>query len=291
MIETVRIFDTTLRDGEQSPGVALTSQQKLSIAEQLARLGVDIVEAGFPQASAGDFAAVHLIARTIRGPVIAALARCMPGDIERAAQALEGADKARIHVFLATSPVHMRAKLHMSPEQVVDRAAEMVAYARRFTDDVEFSAEDATRSDPELLQKVIAAVVKSGATTINLPDTVGYATPNEYRRFVQQFVETFSPQNIVFSTHCHDDLGLAVANTLAGISGGCRQVEVAVNGIGERAGNAALEEVVMALQTHSDHYGAVSHVHTQEIYRTSQLVSQLTGMIVQSNKAIVGRNA
>lgn len=291
MEDVVRIFDTTLRDGEQSPGVALTPQAKLAIAEQLARLGVDYLEAGFPQASQGDFDSVRTIAETIRGPVVTALARCEDADIERAAQALEPAEKSRIHVFIATSPVHMRAKLRLSPNEVLERVATMVQKARRYADDVEFSAEDATRSDPDFLSQVARVAVEAGARTINLPDTVGYTTPAEYQRLITGIRTAVNRDDVVYSVHCHNDLGLAVANSLAGIEAGCRQIEVAVNGIGERAGNAALEELVMALTARSDQFQVGHHINTREIYRTSQMVSRLTGMVVQSNKAVVGKNA
>ncbi len=291
MKETVKIFDTTLRDGEQSPGVALTGQEKLAIAEQLSRLGVDIIEAGFPQASEGDFAAVRNIASALTGPTIAALARCNEIDIARAAQALEPADRPRIHVFIATSPIHMRSKLRMSPTEVLDRIGETVRLARTYCDDVEFSAEDATRSDIDFLSQVAQVAAGAGAGTINLPDTVGYTTPAEYRALVETIRQAVADPGVTLSVHCHNDLGLAVANTLAGIEAGCRQVEVAVNGIGERAGNAALEEVVMALTARADVLACGHHVDTREIFRASQLVSRLTGMSIQFNKAIVGRNA
>jgi 2-isopropylmalate synthase len=286
----VYIFDTTLRDGEQSPGVALTMVEKLAIAQQLAVLGVDIIEAGFPAASNGDFEAVEAISREVPGPTIAALARCQSGDILKAAQALSSAKRPRIHVFIATSDVHMRAKLNMTPNEVLDRVAQSVALARQYAEDVEFSAEDATRSDPDFLVQVATVAVQAGARTINLPDTVGYAVPDEYGELVR-YVRQHCPGDVIFSVHCHDDLGMAVANSLAGVQAGARQVEVAVNGIGERAGNAALEEVVMALTARADHYGVSHGVRLPFIYQTSQMVSQYTGMPVQPNKAIVGANA
>ncbi|MCL6564323.1 MAG: 2-isopropylmalate synthase [Firmicutes bacterium] len=289
--DRVYIFDTTLRDGEQSPGVALNAATKLAIAEQLARLGVDIIEAGFPQASEGDFEAVRSIAAHVKGPTIAALARCHDADIETAARAVEPAASPRIHVFIATSPVHMQAKLKMTPDEVLERVAEKVAKARRYVDDVEFSAEDATRSDWDFLVQVAKVAVEAGATTINLPDTVGYTTPEEYRQLVTHIRRGLNNPAVRLSVHCHNDLGLAVANSLAGIEAGCRQIEVAVNGIGERAGNAALEEVVMALVARRDQFHVTHHIQTQEIYRTSQMVSRLTGMLVQANKAVVGKNA
>ncbi|OLZ09873.1 2-isopropylmalate synthase [Sulfobacillus thermosulfidooxidans] len=291
MTDTVRIFDTTLRDGEQSPGVALSTQEKLAIAEQLARLGVDYLEAGFPQASPGDFEAVSRIAENIKGPTITALARCNRQDIEQAARALEKADKARIHVFIATSPIHMQAKLRMTPEQVLERIDQMVRVARMYVDDVEFSCEDATRSQVEFLVQAGQLAVDAGATTLNFPDTVGYTTPREYFQLITHLRKAIADPRITLSVHCHDDLGLAVANSLSGIEAGCRQVEVAINGIGERAGNASLEEVVMTLTARQDQYHVQHHIKTQEIYRASQLVSQLTGMPVQPNKAIVGKNA
>ncbi|MDA8193071.1 MAG: 2-isopropylmalate synthase [Thermaerobacter sp.] len=291
MDDVVRIFDTTLRDGEQSPGVALSPPAKLAIAEQLARLGVDYLEAGFPQASAGDFEAVQNIARNIKGPTITALARCHPADIEAAARALEPAEKSRIHVFIATSPLHMRAKLQMTPDQVRERVLAMVAKARQYAEDIEFSAEDATRSDPEFLAEISRIAVDAGATTINLPDTVGYTTPEEYRQILRTVRAGIGRDDVILSVHCHNDLGLAVANSLAGIEAGCRQVEVAINGIGERAGNAALEEVVMALTARADQFGVRHRINTREIVRASQMVSRLTGMVVQPNKAVVGRNA
>lgn len=287
----VKIFDTTLRDGEQSPGVALSGQEKLALAEQLARLGVDVIEAGFPQASQGDYEAVRSIARTVSGVTIAALARCHETDVRRAWAAIEKAPLPRIHVFLATSPIHMRSKLNMSPDEVLDRVGRMVTLARSYCEDVEFSAEDATRSDRDFLGRVASTAVEAGATTINLPDTVGYTTPDEYRELVRSIRGAIGNDAITVSVHCHNDLGLAVANTLAGIEAGCRQVEVAINGIGERAGNAALEEVVMALSARQDALKVTHGVDTREIYRASQMVSRLTGMPVQFNKAIVGRNA
>lgn len=289
--DQVKIFDTTLRDGEQSPGVALKVPEKLAIAEQLARLGVDYLEAGFPKSSASDFEAVETIARHVEGPIITALARCHPLDVEACARSLEPATKSRIHVFMATSPTHMRAKLRMSPEQVLEAVGRSVTAARQYVGDVEFSAEDATRSDPEFLVQVAKVAVEAGARTINLPDTVGYTMPEEYVRLISRIREGVGREDVVYSVHCHDDLGMAVANSLAGVMAGCRQLEVAVNGIGERAGNASLEEVVMALAARQDLYGVTTAINQQEIYRTSQLVSRLTGMPIQPNKAVVGKNA
>ncbi len=288
--EIVHIFDTTLRDGEQSPGVALTVAEKLAIAHQLNRLGVDFIEAGFPISSASDFEAVQEIGRQIDGSHVAALARCEAADVEAAARALETSSNPRLHVFIATSAVHMRAKLNLSPVEVLRRVDQFVREARQHVEDVEFSAEDATRSDPAFLAEVVDAAVGAGAQTINLPDTVGYAMSNEYAALIAA-IRRRVPDGITISVHCHDDLGLAVANSLAGIEAGARQVEVAVNGIGERAGNAALEEVAVALSARFDHWGLQHGLRLEEIYETSQLVSRLTGMAVQANKAIVGKNA
>ncbi|MBZ9716105.1 2-isopropylmalate synthase [Deinococcus multiflagellatus] len=286
----IRIFDTTLRDGEQSPGVALNHAQKLEIAHQLARMGVDVIEAGFPIASPGDLEGVSRIAREVRGPVIAGLARANRADIEAAAKAVEAAEKARIHTFIATSPIHMAKKLNLEPDAVVERAVQAVQYARTFVDDVEFSAEDATRSDPEFLIRIFQAAVEAGATTINIPDTVGYTTPDEIRTLFAR-IRAALPGHIILSAHCHDDLGLAVANSIAAAEGGARQIECTVNGIGERAGNASLEELVMAFHTRRDHYGLETGIRTRELYRASRLVSRLSGMPVQPNKAVVGDNA
>lgn len=286
------IFDTTLRDGEQSPGVSLSVGEKLEIARQLARLRVDVIEAGFPITSPGDFEAVRTVAREVRGPVIAGLARANQIDIDRAWEAVREAESARIHTFIATSPIHMQYKLRKTPDEVLESAVAAVRYARRYTSDVEFSAEDATRSDPAFLYRVFAAVIEAGATTINIPDTVGYTTPAEFAALITGIRENVpGAQKVVLSVHCHNDLGLAVANSLAAIQAGVRQVECTVNGIGERAGNTALEEVVMALNTRADAYGPRSGVATEQISRTSRLVSSLTGMAVQPNKAIVGANA
>ena len=288
----VRIFDTTLRDGEQSPGFSLRPAEKLQLARQLDALGVDIVEAGFPIASPADAEAVRKIAGEIRRPVIACLARCNAADLERAAWAIEPAERSRIHTFIATSDLHLQAKLRISRDECLDKAAEAVRFARRHTADVEFSAEDATRSDMDFLCRVIEAAIKEGATTINLPDTVGYLTPDEIRDFFKT-VRARVPHgdDVIFSTHCHDDLGLAVANTLAAVEGGARQVECTVNGIGERAGNASLEEVVMAFHVRSDRLPYSTTVNTRELYPSSEMLSTLTGQGVQVNKAVVGRNA
>jgi 2-isopropylmalate synthase len=288
--DVVRIFDTTLRDGEQAPGIALTRSEKVEIAEQLARLGVDILEAGFPISSEGEFEAVREIASSVRGPVIAALARVTPGDIERAAEALRGAERWRIHTFISTSDIHMTDMLRMSHAQVLDAIREGVKLAVGYTDDVEFSAQDATRTELEFLLECFKVAVDAGATTINVPDTVGYAMPHEFGELVRRVRETL-PDHVVVSTHCHNDLGLAVANSLAGIVNGARQVEVAVNGIGERAGNCSLEEIAMIIRTRGQALGVRHNLNTREIMRTSRLVSSLTGYTVQPNKAVVGASA
>jgi 2-isopropylmalate synthase len=288
--DVVRIFDTTLRDGEQAPGIALTRAEKVEIAEQLARLNVDILEAGFPISSEGEFEAVREIASSVRGPVIAALARVTPGDIERAAEALKGAERRRIHTFISTSDIHMTDMLRMSHAQVLDAIREGVKLAVGFTEDVEFSAQDATRTELGFLLECFRVAVDAGATTINVPDTVGYAMPHEFGELVRT-VRDEVPDDIVISTHCHNDLGLAVANSLAGIVNGARQVEVAVNGIGERAGNCSLEEIAMTIRTRSKALGLDHGLATREITRTSRLVSTLTGYSVQPNKAVVGASA
>jgi 2-isopropylmalate synthase len=286
----VRIFDTTLRDGEQAPGIALTKPEKVEIAEQLARLGVDILEAGFPISSDGEFEAVREIADSVEGPVIAALARTATGDVERAAEALKGAEHWRIHTFISTSQVHMQDMLRMSHQQVLDAIRDNVKLAVSYTEDVEFSAQDATRTELDFLLECFAAAVECGATTINVPDTVGYATPSEFGELVRTVRER-TPAHVTISTHCHNDLGLAVANSLAGIENGARQVEVAVNGIGERAGNCSLEELAMVVRTRGEHLGVRHGLHLREITRTSRLVSATTGYGVQPNKAVVGSSA
>lgn len=291
-MERVYIFDTTLRDGEQSPGVSLNVKEKLQIARQLVKLGVDVIEAGFPVASPGDFAAVAAIAKNVRGARICALARANFGDIDRAWEALREAEAPRIHTFIATSDIHLRHKLRMSREQVLEAAREAVRRARRYTDDVEFSAEDASRSDTDFLCQVLAVAIEAGATVLNIPDTVGYAVPEEFGELIRTIREkTPGIEKVTISVHCHNDLGLAVANTLAAIKNGARQAEVTINGIGERAGNAALEELVMGLYARRPLYGMITGIRTEEIYRTSKLVAALTGMTVQPNKAIVGKNA
>ena len=286
------IFDTTLRDGEQAPGFSLRIDEKLKLARQLRTLGVDIIEAGFPIASEADAEAVRMISTHVTGPVIAALARCHAADIEKAGWSLAPAQRSRIHVFIATSDLHLERKLRMSRQECLRAAMAAVKLARNFTDDVQFSAEDATRSDSAFLWQVIEAVIQSGATTINLPDTVGYSTPEEMREFFRTVIGRVpSSDQVTFSAHCHDDLGLAVANTLAALNGGARQVECTINGIGERAGNASLEEIVMAIRVRSDRMPYETGVNTREIFASSQLLTALTGEGVQANKAIVGRNA
>ncbi len=288
----VLIFDTTLRDGEQSPGISLNTQEKLEIAQQLARLGVDVIEAGFPITSPGDFEAVQAISRTVEGPVIAGLARTHAADIDAAWNAVKDATRPRIHTFIATSDLHIRHKLQTTREDVLGQARAAVAHAKQYTDDVEFSPEDGFRSDREFMADVIAAAIEEGATTINVPDTVGYATPEEYAAMFTRLYELVPAlREVTVSAHCHDDLGLAVANSLAGVQAGCRQVECAINGIGERAGNASLEEIVMVLHTRAPLLGLTTGIETTEIARTSRMVSRLTGYPVQPNKAIVGRNA
>jgi 2-isopropylmalate synthase len=291
MTNQVKIFDTTLRDGEQSPGISLDVAEKLEIAEQLARLGVDIIEAGFPIASPGDFDAVEAIARGVRGPVITALSRTGFQDIDRAWEAVQHAERPRIHVFIATSLIHMKKKLRMTEDQVKAEVVAGVSRARSYTDDVEFSPEDGSRSDVDFMCDVLQLAVDNGATTLNIPDTVGYGVPEEFGALIAHIIDRVDGDYVV-STHCHNDLGLAVANSLAGVQAGARQVECAVNGLGERAGNAALEEIVMAIKTRRDYFGGVeTGVRTEELARTSRLVSRLTGYPVQYNKAVVGRNA
>jgi 2-isopropylmalate synthase len=286
------IFDTTLRDGEQSPGASMNLPEKMEIAQALVDLGVDVIEAGFPIASPGDFEAVRQIAQNIRGATICGLARCNDQDIDRAWEALKQAHSARIHVFLATSAIHREFKLKMSREEIIDRAIQGVKRAASYCDNIEFSPEDAARTEPDFLCQVVEAAIKAGATTVNIPDTVGYATPQHMHRVIQTLVQRVpNIDKAIISMHCHNDLGLAVANTLAGIEAGAGQVECTINGIGERAGNCALEEIVMALRTRADIYNVSTQIHTDRLVPTSRLVSNITGMLVQRNKAIVGRNA
>jgi len=288
----VIIFDTTLRDGEQSPGASMNLDEKLRIAEMLEEMGVDVIEAGFPIASNGDFEAVNEIAKLIKESTICGLARSAKGDIERAAEALKPASRARIHTFIATSPLHMKYKLQMEPEEVYQQVVASVGYARNFTDDVDWSPEDGTRTEHDFLCRCVEAAINAGATCINLPDTVGYAVPEEFGGLVRMLIERVpNSDKAIFSTHCHNDLGLAVANSLAGVAAGAQQIECTINGLGERAGNAALEEVVMALRTRQDVMPYTTNVNTEMITKASRLVSTITGFTVQPNKAIVGANA
>jgi 2-isopropylmalate synthase len=288
----VLIFDTTLRDGEQSPGISLNTQEKLEIAQQLARLGVDVIEAGFPITSPGDFEAVQAIARTVEGPVVAGLARTHVADIDAAWNAVKDAARPRIHTFISTSDIHIRHQLQTTREDVKGQARAAVAHAKQYVDDVEFSPMDATRAEVEFTAEVCQIAIEEGATTINIPDTVGYTMPNEFSAYLTRLYELIPAlEEVILSVHCHDDLGLAVANSFAGMLAGARQVECAVNGIGERAGNASLEEIVMLLHTRHADVGLQTGANTREIARTSRLVSRLTGYPVQPNKAVVGRNA
>ena len=289
----ILVFDTTLRDGEQSPGASLNINEKLTIAKQLARLNVDIIEAGFPISSNGDFEAVRLIAQNVKGPIICALARALKEDIDRAWEAIKYSERPRIHTFIATSQIHREKKLRKSKEEVIRMAVEAVKHAKKYCNDVEFSPEDAARTDLDYMCDVVQAAIQAGATTINIPDTSGYAEPEEFgSRIAYIFRKIPEAKNVVISVHCHDDLGLAGANSLAGIKNGATQVECTVNGIGERAGNASMEEIVMNLRTRSDYFsGYHTDINTKEIYRTSRMVSDLTGLQVQRNKAIVGGNA
>lgn len=291
-MRNIKIFDTTLRDGEQSPGCSMNPEEKLEIARQLERLGVDIIEAGFPISSKGDFDSVSEIARTIKNSTVCALARAITQDIDEAYNAIKSAESARIHLFLATSPIHMQHKLKMTSEKVLERVSAMVTYAKGLTSDVEFSAEDAMRSEPEFLAKVVRAAILAGATTINIPDTVGYTTPTEMRAMIEYLRSNVDEiDKATLSVHCHNDLGSATANSLAGVLGGAGQIECTVNGIGERAGNTALEEVVMTLKTRSDIYAASCRIDTKQIWRTSKLIYNITGQTIPMNKAIVGTNA
>jgi 2-isopropylmalate synthase len=292
MAKEIKIFDTTLRDGEQSPGCSMNLKEKIEMAKQLERLNVDVIEAGFAIASPGDFESVRTIAETVTRPTVASLARAVKEDIDAAWDAVKVAKHPRIHVFLATSPLHMQYKLRMSPDQVIQRVAEMVRYAKNFCDDIEFSAEDATRSEKFFLSEVVETAIANGATTINIPDTVGYTTPEEMYDLMVHLNQTVKGvDNIILSTHCHNDLGMAVGNSLAAIRGGARQVECTVNGIGERAGNAALEEIVMALKTRQDIYDAYTKVDSTQIYRSSKLLTSIIGIRPNPTKPVVGRNA
>ncbi|WP_457622266.1 2-isopropylmalate synthase [Persephonella sp.] len=287
------IFDTTLRDGEQAPGFSMTVEEKVTMAKQLEKLGVDVIEAGFAAASEGDFQAVNAVAETIKDSTVCSLARSLHSDIEKAGEALAPAERKRIHTFIATSPIHMQYKLRMSPEQVLERAVDAVKFARNFTDDVEFSAEDAFRSEREFLFRIFEAVIDAGARTINVPDTVGYAMPEEFGQLIEDILNNVpNIDKAVISVHCHNDLGLAVANSLSAIKKGARQAHVTINGIGERAGNAALEEVVMSIKVRHDYFKNIhTEINTKEIYKTSRLLCRITGSFVQPNKAIVGDNA
>jgi len=292
MTRMIRIFDTTLRDGEQSPGASMNIEEKLLVAKQLARLNVDIIEAGFAFSSPGDFEAIHRIAQEVEGPVICSLARAKPEDIDRAWEALKGAPKCRIHTFLSSSDIHLKHQFRMTREEALKRAVEMVRHARSYVEDVEYSPMDATRSDLSYLCEVVEAVVEAGAGTVNIPDTVGYTTPQEFGEIIRTLCERVRGMNqAIISVHCHNDLGLAVANSMAAIHAGAGQVECTINGIGERAGNASLEEIAMGLRTRKDFYQADTQIQTEEISKSSRLVSNITGMVVQPNKAIVGTNA
>src|SRR5262245_40860090 len=288
----VIVFDTTLRDGEQSPGCSMHLAEKLELAKALASLGVDVIEAGFPIASPGDFESVQAIAREVRGPIICGLARCNAADIDRAGDAVKDAARPRIHVFLATSAIHREFKLRMSTEEVVKRAVEGVKRARDRCEDIEFSPEDAARTELDFLAEVVEKAIEAGATTLNIPDTVGYAVPEHYAAIIRHLKKHVrGAERVVFSVHCHDDLGMAVSNSLAALKEGARQVECTINGIGERAGNCALEEIAMALHTRRDHYGLTTGINTQLLVPTSRRVAHVTGMHVQRNKAVVGQNA
>jgi 2-isopropylmalate synthase (EC 2.3.3.13) len=289
----VYIFDTTLRDGEQAPGFSMTIDEKLQMAHQLARLGVDIIEAGFAIASKGDFEAIKLIAEEVKGPTICSLARANEADIERAAEALKPAERKRIHTFIATSDIHMQYKLKKTKEEVLELAKKAVRFARNFTDDVEFSCEDATRSSKDFLYKIIEEAIKEGATTINIPDTVGYATPLEFYELIKSIKENVpNIDKAIISVHCHNDLGMATANSLMALKAGARQIECTINAIGERAGNAGLEEVAMALVVRKEYFDNLyTNINTKEIYKTSRLLCRITSSFVQPNKAVVGDNA
>ena len=288
----LQVFDTTLRDGEQSLGITLNTDQKLKIARQLVELGVDVIEVGFPASSPADFAAIRKVGAEVKGVTICGLSRALRSDIDACAKALETAERPRIHTGLATSPIHMERKLRKTPDQVLEMAVEAVQYARRFVPDVEFYAEDAFRSDREFLRQVFTEVIRAGATVINIPDTVGYALPWQFAEFVEWLTKNVEGMDrVTVSVHCHNDLGMATANSLAGIKAGALQVEGTINGIGERAGNAALEEIVMAIVSHKDEFGLEVGINTREFARTSRLVAEITGVPVQPYKAIIGSNA
>ncbi|WP_045224881.1 2-isopropylmalate synthase [Methyloterricola oryzae] len=292
MSDKLIIFDTTLRDGEQSPGASMTREEKVRIAKALERLKVDVIEAGFPAASIGDFESVQAVARAVKGSTVCGLARALDKDIDRAGEALKDAASARIHTFIATSPIHMQRKLNMQPDQVVELAVRAVQRARQYTDNVEFSPEDAGRSEEDFLCRILEAVIDAGATTLNIPDTVGYAMPEQFGRLIARLRERIpNSDKAIFSVHCHNDLGMAVANSLSAVLNGARQVECTINGLGERAGNAALEEVVMSVKTRKDFFPCHTEIDTREIVACSKLVSGITGFPVQPNKAIVGANA
>ena len=292
MKDKLVIFDTTLRDGEQSPGASMTQEEKIRIARQLEKMRVDVIEAGFPAASPGDFESVKAISELVQDSTVCGLARANPGDIEKAGLALGGANSSRIHTFIATSPIHMEHKLRMTPDQVVEHAVAAVKQARNYTDNVEFSPEDAGRSDFDFLCRILEAAIDAGATTINIPDTVGYNLPSQFGNLLKNLITTIpNSDKAIFSVHCHNDLGLAVANSLAAVMSGARQVECTVNGLGERAGNASLEEIVMAVRTRQDEFDCDTNVDTTQIVPASRLVSNITGFPVQPNKAIVGANA
>lgn len=292
MAQNIKIFDTTLRDGEQTPGVNLNIREKLEIARQLARLGVDVIEAGFAIASPGDFEAVKAVSENVKGVTVASLCRAVEKDIDRAWEAVQNAQRPRLHTFIATSDIHLKYKLKMTEEEVLERAVEMVKYAKKYCEDIEFSAEDASRTRPEFLYRIFEAIIDAGATVINVPDTVGYTTPEEFGGLIRSIRENVGNiHKVDISVHCHNDLGLAVANTLAAMENGAVQLECTINGLGERAGNAALEEIIMGINTRKDFYSIYHNIDTAQIYRTSKLVTSLTGIHVQPNKAIVGANA
>ena len=291
-MDRVIIFDTTLRDGEQSPGFSMTSDQKIKMAQQLAKLGIDVIEAGFPAASPDDFAAVQRIAREVRGPVIAGLARAVPEDIDRCWEAVKDAQHPRVHVFLSSSDIHLEGQFRISREEALQRCREMVGRAKGYCEDVEFSPMDATRSEKSFLLEMIGAAIESGATTINVADTCGYAIPDQFGALIREIIDTVpGADRVTISVHCHDDLGQAVANSLAAVRNGARQVEGCINGIGERAGNAALEEVIMALTVRKDYFGAEHEIDLSQIHATSRMLQEFTGIGVQPNKAVVGANA